>query len=65
MSLHIVSDPFRTAANWVVSLLPETASDQLIALAVAGGVGLAFLAIIAPFMALGMYLDARDRRIAP
>ncbi|RAH37435.1 hypothetical protein [Halomonas sp. SL1] len=58
----ILLDPFRSAAQALVALLPLDASEQFVGLAVMGGLLMTLTLFIVPLALLGAWLEHRDRR---
>lgn len=54
--------PFHTAATALVSLLPPDAGELATGTVAVLGILLTLFIICAPFIALGAWLDRRDRR---
>lgn len=60
--LAALFDPFRALATLLIGLLPADAGSQAVGIASALGIFLALAIIVAPFIALGAWLERRDRR---
>ncbi|TFH84938.1 hypothetical protein EQG41_19650 [Billgrantia azerbaijanica] len=56
--------PFHAVATALVALLPPEAGTAAVGIATALGIFITLAIIVAPFIALGAWLEHRDRRNA-